>query len=319
MFGEKRKYVVTDDLGGSRLDLVMVELERGLSRQYLQKLIKDKRLKSGNKVMKASQIVRSGQVIVVDYPPTTKTEMEPVPMPLTIVYEDSDLVVVDKEPGMVVHPGVQGQFLGKTLVNAMLAHVGEGLAAIGGVLRPGIVHRLDKDTSGLIVVAKNDFTHQELSKQFRHRKVEKYYMALVCGTMSMKHGLIDFPIGRSQKNRKLMAIDGIRSREARTEYWLEKQLKIGNEKYSLLKIKLHSGRTHQIRVHFSAIGHPLVGDRQYGRKAVNNFFENKFSLKRQFLHSFRLKLVQPKTKKTIDLSVNLPSDLQLVMTGMEEC
>ena len=116
-----------------------------------------------------------------------------------------------------------------------------------------------------------------------------------------------------------MSIDGIRPREARTEYWLEKQLQIGGEKYSLLKIKLHSGRTHQIRVHFSAIGHPLVGDPHYGRKAVNVFFENKFSLQRQFLHSFRLKFLQPRTKKTIDLSVNLPSDLQLVLAGMKEC
>jgi 23S rRNA pseudouridine1911/1915/1917 synthase len=318
MFGEKRKYVVTEQQAGMRLDQVLQFFEPDLSRQYLQYLIRENRVKAGQKQLKPSSRIKAGQSIAVDYPEMKKLDLEPANLPLKIVYEDDNLLVVDKDAGMPVHPGPQGQFIDSSLVNALLAHVGDRLKGIGGVLRPGIVHRLDKDTSGLMVVAKTEQAHRELSKMFKEREVEKYYLAMVEGDFMQDHGIIEAPIGRSTANRKLMAVNGLRAREAKTEFWVEKRYILAGKSYVLLKIRLHSGRTHQIRVHMAFTGHRLLGDRQYGSPRLNKIFEQKFGLKRQFLHACRISFIHPDTRKKLDLQSDLPADLKQVIDCLNQ-
>lgn len=313
MFGEKRKYVVTEQQAGMRLDQVLQSFEPGLSRQYLQDLIRDKCVKAGQKLLKPSSRLTAGQSIAVDYPELKKLELKPANLPLKIVYEDESLLIVDKDAGMPVHPGPQGQFIDSSLVNALLAHVGDRLKGIGGVLRPGIVHRLDKDTSGLMVIAKTEQAHRELSKMFKEREVDKYYLAIVEGNFKQDHGIIEAAIGRSVANRKLMAVDGLRARDAKTEFWVEQTYMLAGKTYALLKIKLHSGRTHQIRVHMAFSGHRLLGDRQYGSPRLNKLFEQKVGLKRQFLHACRISFIHPDTKQRIDLQSDPPADLRRVI------
>ncbi len=317
MFAEKRKYVVGAVQAGKRLDIALVELENGVSRQYLQKMIKEKRVLLEDRYLKPSYKVTENDVLVVDYPENVALEILPVKLPLKIVYEDEDLLVIDKDPGVVVHPSEHGKFMGKSLVNAVLAHVGEGLKGIGGVLRPGIVHRLDKDTSGLIVVAKSDLAHQGLVEIFKSRKVEKRYMALVCGDLKEDQGIIEGAIGRNPKDRKKMAVDGVKAKEAITEYSVKKRFETKLGDFCLVDVKLHTGRTHQIRVHFQYIGHPLAGDKHYGRDKVNAQLEKKFGLVRQFLHAYKLKFVHPVSKKKIDLEIGLSKDLQKVLSDLE--
>lgn len=317
MFAEKRKYVVGETQSGKRLDIALVELENGVSRQYLQKMIKEKRVLIKNRYLKQSYKVAEGDVLVVDYPENVAMEILAVKLPLKIVYEDEDLLVIDKDPGVVVHPSEQGKFMGKSLVNAVLAHVGDGLKGIGGVLRPGIVHRLDKDTSGLIVVAKSDLAHHGLVEMFKSRKVKKCYMALVCGDLKEDKGIIEGAIGRNPTDRKKMAVDGVKAKEAITEYSVEKRFETKLGDFCLVDVKLHTGRTHQIRVHFHYIGHPLAGDKHYGRDKVNAQLEKKFGLSRQFLHAYKLAFVHPVSKKKIDLEIGLPKDLQKVLNDLE--
>lgn len=317
MFAEKRKYTVGTEQSGKRLDIALFEMENGVSRQYLQKMIKEKRVLLENRYLKPSYKVSTGEILMVDYPANVAMEILPVKLPLKIVYEDEDLLVIDKDPGVVVHPSEQGKFMGKSLVNAVLAHVGDGLKGIGGVLRPGIVHRLDKDTSGLIVVAKSDLAHQGLVEIFKSRKVEKRYLALVCGDLKEDKGIIEGAIGRNPADRKKMAVDGVKAKEAITEYKVEKRFETKWGDFCLVDIKLHTGRTHQIRVHFQYIGHPLAGDRHYGRDKVNAQLEKKFGLARQFLHAYKLKFVHPISKKKIDLEIGLSRDLQTVLSDLE--
>ncbi|MCC6643874.1 RluA family pseudouridine synthase [Candidatus Peregrinibacteria bacterium] len=312
MFAEKRKYVVSSELAGLRADLALSKLENEVSRQYLQKMFKEKRVWLGGKYLKPSFKVAEGDQLMIDYPKALSMDLEPVKLPLKVVYEDKYILVINKDPGVVVHPAEQGKFMGKSLVNAALAHVGEGLKGIGGVLRPGIVHRLDKDTSGLIVIAKTDKAHQELVNSFKSREVDKSYLALIYGELKEKKGLIVASIGRSPRDRKKMAIDGINAKEAKTEYKVVKKYDFGGQKFSLVDIKLHTGRTHQIRVHFESIGHPLIGDKHYGRDRINAKFKE-IGLERQFLHAYRLKFNHPISKKKIDLKIDLSDDLQKVL------
>lgn len=317
MFGKKRKYVVTEEMDGMRIDHALSILEPKVSRQYIQKLIKSGNVFIEKKFVKPSFRVVEGFVITVDYPRPVKMDLEPVELPLKIVYEDKYILVVDKEAGVVVHPAEKGKFMGQSLVNAALFHVGIGLKGIGGVMRPGIVHRLDKDTSGLIIIAKTDIAHQNLVEQFKSRQVEKYYKALVKGVMPIEHGYITDPIGRDSRNRKLMAVQGIAAKEAKTEFWVLKRFKHLQNRFELLNIRLHTGRTHQIRVHFSSIHHQLVGDLQYGVPGINKVFVHQFGLVRQFLHAYKLKFTHPITKKTVDLEIDLPQDLQRVVDSLD--
>jgi 23S rRNA pseudouridine1911/1915/1917 synthase len=287
-----REYLVEDS--GERLDQFLAARLEEHSRSYIQRLIADGLVLLNGRTAKAATRLNPGDTISVSVPEPEPLRLAPEEIPLTIVYQDDDLVVVDKPAGLVVHPA-PGHTTG-TLVNAILAQVPD-LVGIQGTLRPGIVHRLDKDTSGLMVVAKNDRAQKSLSEQMRNRQVRKQYLALVQGHLSPAQGIIEAPIGRDPSHRKRMAVTPS-GREARTEYRVLEYP--GN--CSLLLVTLWTGRTHQIRVHMAAIGHPVVGDLVYG--AASPFF------RRQFLHAHRLGFRLPSTGEYREFESPLPPDLQ---------
>lgn len=317
MFGEKRKYVISKDLAGKRVDQVLTFLEKDVSRQYLQKLLKEGRVWLGKKYLKPSYKVSEGDELLVDFPAPVKMQIEPVDIPLRIVYEDEYLLVINKDAGVVVHPAEHGKFMGQSLVNGVLAYVGSGLKGIGGVLRPGIVHRLDKETSGLIVVAKTDLAHQRLVDMFKAREVVKKYTALVIGNISVDRGQINAPIGRDPKDRKKMAVDGMLAKDAFSEFSVLGRYDFLGKSYTLVEVRPKTGRTHQIRVHMLWLGYPLVGDKLYGNEKINKLFSQKFSLDRHFLEASNLLFVHPITQKKLDLHVDLANDLRNVLKGIE--
>ncbi|MCL0066140.1 RluA family pseudouridine synthase [Dehalococcoidia bacterium] len=281
------------DSSGSRLDKYIAE-HCELSRSHIQKLIEEGHVLVDGSVVKRSQKVIHGEIIVVSVPPPITISIAPEDIPLDIVYEDDYVLVIDKPAGLTVHPA-PGHRSG-TLVNAILAHCPD-LMAIKGTVRPGIVHRLDKDTSGLIMVAKNDVAQVSLSGQIKRRSIEKGYLALVSGHLSPAQGTIDAPIGRHPKDRKRMAIIST-GREARTFYHVKEY----KGSYSLLEVRTETGRTHQIRVHFSSIGHPLVGDAVYGKRSN--------LLCRHFLHAHRLGFRLPPAGDFVEFASALPPDLE---------
>src|SRR5438093_645988 len=273
---------VPDDSEGVRLDRFLVSVLPEQSRSQIQRLIKEGRVRVAGGSAKANQPVKAGQAIAVDVPEPVDAAPRAEALPLPIVYQDRDLIVVDKPAGMVVHPAA-GHASG-TLVNALLHHV-DDLSGIGGEKRPGIVHRLDRGTSGLMVVAKHDAAHEELARQFQEREVEKEYIALVWGEV-MAGRRIDEPIGRDPANRKKMSARARRSREAVTRIVRAERVKT----LTLAHVAIHTGRTHQIRVHLSAIGHPIVGDPLYGgvHRRVPGDLRAVTHLERPFLHAARL-------------------------------
>lgn len=289
--------------GGERLDKYVAQAVPELSRSRAQKLIEEGLITVRGEIAKPSYRVEVGDLVVVRIPPPEPTEVAPEAIPLDIVYEDGDIIVVNKPAGMVVHPAY-GHRTG-TLVNAILAHCPE-LAGAEDDLRPGIVHRLDKDTSGLIIVAKNDAARRHLQGQFKRREVKKVYMALVEGHLEPARGVIEAPIGRDKKRRKRMAvIEG--GREARTEYRAMEYFR-GRMSYTLVEVEPKTGRTHQVRVHFASIGHPVAGDRVYG------FRKQRLSgLRRQFLHAGALGFRLPGSDEYIELTAQLPDDLRVVL------
>lgn len=262
---------------------------------------------------KPNQPVKGGQPISIDIPAAVDPAPQPEPLPVRIVYEDRDLVVVDKPAGMVVHPAAGHE--GGTLVNALLHHVSD-LSGIGGEKRPGIVHRLDRGTSGLMVVAKHDRAHDELSRQFRDREVEKEYVTLVWGEV-MAGRRVDAPIGRDPGNRKKMSARARRSREAVTRIVSAEHL---GRALTLARVAIHTGRTHQIRVHLSAVGHPVVGDSLYGgvRRRVPGDLRAVSHLERPFLHSERLAFKHPGDGRRMAFESPLPEDLQRVLDQLRE-
>jgi 23S rRNA pseudouridine1911/1915/1917 synthase len=281
-----------------------------LSRSQVQRLIKEGRVTSRDGAVRASLAVRRGQSFVVAVPSATDPTPTPEPLPLPIVYQDGDLVVVDKPAGMVVHPAAGHE--GGTLVNALLHHVTD-LSGVGGELRPGIVHRLDRGTSGLMVVAKNDRAHQALSRQFHDREVEKEYVALVWGLVHAGRR-IDAPIGRDPNDRQKMSTRARRAREAVTRVTFARHL--GG--VSLLKVAIATGRTHQIRVHLNTIGHPIVGDAVYGgvHRRVPGNLRAVMHLERPFLHSARLSFTHPTDGRRVEFESPLPADLQTVLDDL---
>jgi len=292
---------------GTRLDKVITGRLKGYTRQYLQRLIDEDVVKINGKKAKAGQKVKDTDIIEILIPAAKSLGLKPKEMNLDIVYEDKDLIVVNKREGVVVHPGQGGSHEEDSLVNGLLAHCGQSLSGIGGVMRPGIVHRLDKDTSGLIVVAKNDRTHQYLSGLFKERKIKKTYYALVSGVLSPDKGMIDSPIGRSHGDRKKMAVTSEdKGRNAITKYSVVNHFK--NSTYVV--VNLVTGRTHQIRVHFAAIGYPLVGDKIYGKISVNNNFEHDYGLNRLFLHAGTLEFILPGKKRSKVFKSSLPQELE---------
>lgn len=273
----------------------------------IQKAIKTGKILVNGQVKKASYKVKDGDVIEIEVPKPKEYEVLPEKIELSIIYEDKDIIVVNKPPGMIVHP-LPNKSSG-TLVNALLEHC-KDLQGIGGVLRPGIVHRLDKDTSGVMVVAKNDFAHQSLSRQFKERVTSKEYLAIVRGCVENREGIIDLPVARHPQIRIKMAIvkDG---KEAVSFY---KVLRYFKDVATLVKVSPKTGRTHQIRVHFKAIGHPLLGDEVYGygkKDAV-------FGVERQMLHAVSLGFFHPRNGRFLRFIAPLPEDFKKVLRNLAE-
>lgn len=289
-------YASSDDVG-ERLDRFVSRTVADLSRSFVQQLVGDGRVTVNGKLARSSQTLRGGERVVVTVPPPQPTALEPEAIPLSIVYEDADVVVVDKAAGMVVHPAPG--HAGGTLANALLARYPE--MQINGGVRPGIVHRIDQDTSGLLVVARHDRAMQALTEQQRARQMLKVYLAVVEGRFREAEGTIDAPIGRHPADRLRMTVTPS-GREARTHYKVAEELGA----YTLLEVRLETGRTHQIRVHMLHRSKPILGDPTYGgRKARPSF-----GLTRQFLHAHRLGFHHPADGRWIELSSPLPADLQ---------
>jgi 23S rRNA pseudouridine1911/1915/1917 synthase len=306
-------FVVTEDSEGVRLDRFLVSVLPDWSRSQIQRLIRDGHVDVGGHPAKPNAPVKTGQRVSVRIAQPVDAALKPEAVPLTIFYQDRDLIVVDKPPGMVVHPAA-GHADG-TLVNALLHHV-DDLSGIGGEKRPGIVHRLDRGTSGVMVVAKHDAAHAELARQFREREVEKEYIGLVWGDVQAGRR-IDAPIGRDPGNRKRMSARARRSREAVTRIVRADHL---SPALTLARVAIHTGRTHQIRVHLSAIGHPIVGDPLYGgvRRRVPGDLKAVTHLQRPFLHAARLVFTHPSDGRRMEFTSPLPEDLQRVLDELAD-
>jgi 23S rRNA pseudouridine1911/1915/1917 synthase len=297
---------------GLRLDRVLASEIAGQSRSQIQRLIEEGHVTLPRvKTVKANTPVREGDVITVSLPEPVAAAPEPEDIALDILFQDADLIVINEPAGMVVHPGA-GNETG-TLVNALLHHVTD-LSGIGGELRPGIVHRLDKGTSGVMVVAKNDSAHQELSRQFHDREVEKQYVALVWGLVQQRKR-IDIPIGRDPVHREKISTRARRARSAVTRVTWARHV----PGVSLLRIAIHTGRTHQIRVHLNAIGHPIVGDSLYGgvHRRVPHQLRSVQRLTRPFLHAERLAFTHPRTGEYLEFTAALPEDLRTALAEVE--
>jgi 23S rRNA pseudouridine1911/1915/1917 synthase len=307
----RRRLTVEPEHDGVRLDNFLTALLPDQSRSHIQRLIKDARVTGPSSSLRASTPVRVGQVYAIEIPPPVEALPAPEALPIRIIYEDEHLVVLDKPAGMVVHPAA-GHSSG-TLVNALLHHV-KDLSGIGGELRPGIVHRLDRGTSGVMVVAKNDRAHQELSRQFSDREVEKEYIALVWGVVQAGRR-IDAAIGRDPADRQKMSTRASRARHAVTRVTMARHYK----GVSLLKVAIATGRTHQIRVHLSAIGHPIVGDPTYGglHRRTAAHLRSVQRLERPFLHAARLAFTHPADGRRLEFDSPLPLDLQAVLDDIE--
>ncbi len=301
-----QKLAVSDGDVGERIDRFLTA-SADLSRSLAVKLIESGDVTVGGKTVNKNYKLRLGDEIEIVFPEPVSDEAVPENIPLDVVYEDGDIVVVNKPKGMIVHPAT-GIYSG-TLVNALLYHCGDSLSGIGGVIRPGIVHRIDKDTSGLLVVAKNDEAHLSLSEQLKTHDVSRVYHAIVIGNIKEDNGTVDRPIGRHPQDRKKMAVitDPARqAREAITHFEVMERFQLPTGRFTYVKCKLETGRTHQIRVHMSSIGHPLVGDTVYG--GGNTKFEaaNKSLISGQCLHARVLELTHPKTQEKMQFESPLP-------------
>ena len=312
MAADRREVEVPAEQDGTRLDSFLTTALPDRSRSQIQKLIKDGLVSGPLKEVRPSSAVRAGQKYTIDMPAPVAVSAVAEDLPLAILYEDADVVVLDKPAGMVVHPA--GGHDRGTLVNALLHHV-DDLSGIGGELRPGIVHRLDRGTSGVMIVAKNDAAHQELARQFHDREVDKEYIALVWGLVQQGRR-IDEPIGRDPSDRQKMSTRARRARNAVTRVTKAEHLK----GVSLLHVAIATGRTHQIRVHLSAIGHPIVGDPTYGgvHRRVANDLRAVQRLARPFLHAVRLAFTHPTEGRKMEFTSPLPDDLQSVIDDIRQ-
>ena len=293
---EEMSFEIQKEESGKRLDAFLKEAIDDASRTFLQGLISQGVVLVNEKVAKANYKVKEKDKIFLTIPDPVDVEIKPQAMDLEIIYEDEDVLVVNKPAGLVVHPA-HGHY-DDTLVNGLLAHC-KDLSGINGVMRPGIVHRIDKDTSGLLMVAKNDYAHNSLAEQLRVHSVERGYIALVQGVIAEPAGLVDAPIGRHPLERKKMAVN-LSGKEARTNYFVKERF----DKYTLIECRLETGRTHQIRVHLSYIGHPLVGDELYGSR------KNNLGFKGQALHAYLLGFVHPRSGEKLHFEVPLPENFQ---------
>jgi 23S rRNA pseudouridine1911/1915/1917 synthase len=293
------KLIVPAEQTRQRLDRFLAQALPAFSRARLQTLIRDEFVLLNGEAARPRDPVRAGDIVELREPEIEKVEAQPEQIKLDVIFEDDDLLVLNKPAGIVMHPGAGHQQ--HTLVNALLAHC-QNLSGIGGKERPGIVHRLDKETSGALVVAKNDATHRDLSSQFAARTMTKIYLALVAGTLRKTSGVIDKAIARHPVHRQRMSIARRQGRSAKTEY---RVLRAGNE-ISLIECILHSGRTHQIRVHLHHLGHPVLGDKLYGGKRAGDY-------PRQMLHAWKLAFRHPRSREEMSFEAPVPSDFAAAM------
>ena len=294
------KLIVDNENAGTRLDAYIASKIDSISRTNVKRLIEEEHITVNGKSSKVSYKVQLNDEIDIEIPEAKELDIKAEDIPIDVVYEDSDIIVVNKPKGLVVHPA-NGNWDG-TLVNAVMAICKDSLSGIGGEIRPGIVHRLDKDTSGLLIIAKNDQAHLNMSNQIKDRQVKKIYYALVRGVVPENEATINMPIGRSTKDRKKMAVtkDG---KEAITHFKVIERF----NKYTLLEVKIDTGRTHQIRVHLSQIGYPVVGDEVYSNG------KNEFGVHGQLLHAKSLDFKHPITGKPMHLETELPEEFETVL------
>lgn len=297
-------HVATKDALGRRLDRFLQSELPGHSRAFLQKLIEQGHVLVNARPGKPSHRMQPGDKVSVEIPPPRPLEAAPEAIPLEILFEDDDLIVVNKPAGLVVHPAAGNAE--HTLVNALLHHCRGQLAGIGGVQRPGIVHRLDKGTSGCLVVAKTDVAHQSLVAQFKARRVKKIYRAVCWGQFDRPSGRIETVIGRSERDRKKMSARVTHGRPSLTEYRILKQF----AQFALVELTLHTGRTHQIRVHMAHIGHPVVGDAVYGRpRSMLDAQRSTISIARPLLHAYKLGFTHPRTGEFMEFTAPVPEEM----------
>lgn len=299
------KIIVNKEMEGKRIDSVIPSCNTDISRSMVQKLIQENQITVNGQKIKPSYKTSLNDEIEINIPEPKQIDLKPQEIPLEILYEDKDIIVVNKPKGMVVHPA-NGNLDG-TLVNAIMAICKDSLSGIGGEIRPGIVHRLDKDTSGAIIVAKNDKAHIKLSEDLKNHKIKKTYIALVRGIIKENEATINMPIGRSKQDRKKMAVDK-NGKEAITHF---KVLNRYDGKYTLLEINIETGRTHQIRVHLSHIGYPIIGDNTYSNG------KNEWGIVGQCLHAKALDFKHPITGKDIHIEAKLPEYFSKILEELE--
>lgn len=298
-------FIVDESTDHIRIDKYLNELLPDQSRSYIQKLLKDGHILVNNSIIKPNYKVKADDRIQIDIPEPIEANIEAENIPLDIIYEDNDVLIVNKPKEMVVHPA-PGNYSG-TLVNALMYHCKDSLSNINGVLRPGIVHRIDKNTTGCLIVCKNDQSHNFVADQLSEHSINRIYVGIVCGVLKDDEGTIDAPIGRNKRDRKLMSVneDGKR---AITHYKVLKRFR----DYTLVQFKLETGRTHQIRVHMAHINHPLLGDDQYGRQKC------KFNLTGQCLHAKTIGFIHPSTKEYVEFEVDEPEYFKHLLDILEE-
>ncbi len=318
------KFFTTKEEAGNRLDVILAQRINSLTRSNLKKVIELKQVKINNSIISSpSKKVKLNDYIIVKILKQKLTKIKATNIKIDIVYEDNDLLVVNKPAGMVVHPGA-GNFE-NTLVNGLIFKYKKKLSNINGELRPGIIHRIDKETSGLLVVAKNNLAHSNLGEQFAKHSIKRKYLALAWGVIRPLNGKIQTLIGRSKKNRQLMAVNEFKGKKAITNYITKKVYNISNiPKISLLECELETGRTHQIRVHMTYKGVPLLGDKQYGKKNIKfkridkNFEKKLISLGRQALHAKSLGFVHPVSGKFLNFESKLPVDFKKLLNLLDK-
>jgi 23S rRNA pseudouridine1911/1915/1917 synthase len=297
------QFTVERSLPGERFDRFLAARYPAVSRGTLQRLLAEGHITVNGQPVKPTHSPRAGEEVLVTWPAARPAEAQPEAIPLNILYEDDDLLVLNKAPGLVVHPAAGHEE--HTLVNALLHHCAGRLSGIGGVARPGIVHRLDKDTSGCLVVARNDATHTSLSEQFANRTTEKSYLAIVCGELPRESGEIRAAIARHPSHRKRMAVSVGDGRDAHTTFRAVERLLYA----TLVEAKLHTGRTHQLRVHFQHIGFPIAGDETYGARPTRTLEERTgFRPKRMLLHAHKLAFIHPRTGRRRTFTAPPPQD-----------
>ena len=299
----EKEYIIKED--GIRLDKAIAELDSDISRMTVQKLIEDDKILVNGKKEKASYKVKINDKIIIEFEKPKESKLKAEEIPLNVIYEDNDIIIINKEKGMVVHPG-NGNPDG-TLANAIMARCKDSLSGIGGEIRPGIVHRIDKDTSGIIIVAKNDKAHLNISEQIKEHKTTKTYLALVRGRVKENEATIDMPIGRSKKDRKKMAVD----KDVKKAVTHFKVLKRYSD-CTLLEVVIETGRTHQIRVHLSEIGYPIIGDYTYSNG------KNRFDVEGQMLHAYKIKFKHPTTNEEVEYTAELPKYFKDILEKLDE-